>query len=60
MAVVYSQPALVRLDLPHLEVAVERGTPAFDRYRSALAAYDNVRSKFLIESWDARINAAGD
>lgn len=51
---------LVRLDLPLLEVAVERGTPAFDRYRTALADYDNGRPDLLIEFWIERINTAAN
>lgn len=49
---------LVRLDLPLLEVAVERGTPAFERYQVALAAYDNGRADLLADFWVERINAA--
>ncbi|MFV0461187.1 MAG: Fic family protein [Actinomycetales bacterium] len=46
---------MVRLDWPFLEVAVERGTPAFDRYRTALADYDNGRPDLLIEFWTRRL-----
>nr|WP_306270155.1 Fic family protein [Ornithinimicrobium sp. HY1793] len=46
---------LVRLDWPSLEVAVERGTPAFERYRSALADFDNGRPGLLTEFWARRL-----
>lgn len=46
---------LVRLDWPFLEVAVERGTPAFDQYRAALADYDNGRPGQLLEFWVRRL-----
>ncbi len=46
---------LVRLDWPFLEVAVARGTPAFDQYLAALADYDNGRPDLLVEFWTRRL-----
>lgn len=46
---------LVRLDFPPLDVAVERGTPTFDDYRTALADFDNGRMELLIDFWVRRL-----
>jgi len=46
---------LVRLDFPPVEVAVERGTPRFNEYTTALAHYDNGRIEPLIEFWVQRL-----
>ena len=50
---------LVRLDFPPVEVSVERGTTRFDRYRSALAHYDNGRLEALVDFWFRRIEENG-
>ncbi len=48
---------LVRIDWPFLEVAVERGTPAFNQYRAALADYDNGQPDLLVEFWTRRLES---
>ncbi|GAB3609451.1 hypothetical protein GCM10027414_15760 [Humibacter ginsengiterrae] len=48
---------LVRIDLPYVEVAVDRNTREFDRYRTALADFDNGRSGLLIEFWIHRFES---
>jgi len=48
---------LMRLDFPPVEVAVERGTPHFTAYTTALAHYDNGRIGPLIEFWEARLES---
>jgi len=47
----------MRLDFPPVEVAVERGTPHFAQYTTALAHYDNGRIGPLIELWNERLVA---
>lgn len=47
---------LMRLDFPPVEVAVERGTPRFGKYTTALAHYDNGRIEPLIEFWEERLD----
>ena len=49
-----------RLDLPPVEVSVERGSPAFGSYAKALAEYDNGRMPPLVEFWDARLQRGLD
>ncbi len=49
-----------RLDMPPVEVAVERGGVAFTSYVRALAQYDNGRLQPLIEFWDARFQSGPD
>ncbi len=49
-----------RLDIPPVEVAVERGTAAFASYVKALAEYDNSRLQPLVEFWDARLQRGLD
>jgi len=44
-----------RLDIPPVEIAVERGSAAFASYVKALAEYDNGRLRPLVEFWDARL-----
>lgn len=46
---------LVRLDLPPVEVAVERNTARFQEYTNALAHYDNGRGDPLIDFWNQRL-----
>lgn len=46
---------MVRLDFPPVEVAVDRGTPRFGEYTTALAHYDNGRLEPLIEFWEGRL-----
>jgi Fic family protein len=45
---------LVRLNLPAVEVAVERDTKAFKEYQNALAEYDNGRMQPLVDFWIKR------
>jgi len=47
---------LMRLDLPPVEVAVQRNTPMFKRYQNALAEYDNDRLQPLIDFWVERFS----
>ena len=49
-----------RLDIPPVEVAVERGSAAFSSYVRALAEYDNGRLQPLVEFWDARLQRGLD
>ncbi len=49
-----------RLDIPPVEVAVERDSPAFASYANALAEYDNGRLQSLVEFWDARLQSGLD
>ncbi len=49
-----------RLDLPPVEVAVERDGVAFVSYVKALSEYDNGRLQALIEFWDARFQSGQD
>jgi hypothetical protein len=44
-----------RLDIPPVEISVERGSAAFASYVKALAEYDNGRLRPLVEFWDARL-----
>ena len=49
-----------RVDIPPVEVAVERGSPAFANYVKALAEYDNGRLHPLVEFWDTRLQSGLD
>ena len=47
---------LVRLNLPPVEVAVQRDTPMFKKYQTALAEYDNGHLQPLVDFWVERFN----
>lgn len=49
-----------RLDIPPVEVSVERGSAAFASYVKALAEFDNGRMRPLVEFWDARLQRGLD
>lgn len=49
-----------RLDIPPVEVAVERAGVEFASYAKALAEYDNGRLQPLVEFWDARLQPGLD
>jgi len=49
-----------RLDIPPIEVAVERGSAEFGSYVEALPEYDNGRLQPLVEFWDARLQRGLD
>ena len=46
---------LVRMELPWVDVSVERDTDDFKRYQNALAEYDNGRIADLVEFWRMRL-----
>ena len=43
-----------RLNLPQIDVAVERNTDKFKKYQNALAEYDNGRIDSLVNFWKER------
>jgi Fic family protein len=47
---------LIRLNLPVIDVSVERNTERFETYRNALAEYDNGRREALSDFWIERLS----
>jgi Fic family protein len=51
---------LIRLNLPVIDVSVERDTRMFEVYRNALAEYDNSRREALSDFWIERLSRGDD
>ena len=49
-----------RLDIPPVEVSVDRGGVEFASYVKALAEYDNGRIQPLVDCWEARLQSELD